>query len=122
MRILLDAHVSGRAIARALRDGGHDVRAPSEEPTLEGLDDPAVLELAVAEGRILVTHDVKDFALLLRLRAEAGRSHAGCVLVHGMAHHEFGRVLPGLDRLFRDRPTQEDWQDVAVFLSPSATR
>lgn len=120
LRILLDAHVSARAVAAALRSDGHDVRAIAEETELEGLDDPDVLGLAVREGRILVTHDVKDFAPLLRTWGESGRTHSGCVLVHGIRHHEFGRVLRGLRRLFVRRPDQNDWTDLAIFLSPVA--
>lgn len=40
MRLLLDAHISGRALAEA----GHDVRAMDSEQQLEGLLDRDVLE------------------------------------------------------------------------------
>jgi hypothetical protein len=120
LRILLDAHVSVRVIATALRSDGHDVRALAEERSLDGLDDPQVLELAAHESRILITHDIKDFAPLLRTWAEAGRTHGGCVMVHGIGHHEFGRVLRGLRRLFAQRPGQNDWIDLPIFLSPAA--
>ena len=36
MRLFLDAHVSGRVIARSLRESGHDVRAANEELQLDG--------------------------------------------------------------------------------------
>ena len=91
--------------------------ALSDHASMEGLDDPDVLELTAAEARVLVTHDVKDFAPLLREWGEAGRSHAGCILVHGLDHRAFGPTLRGLHALFRERPRAEDWRDVAVFLS-----
>lgn len=109
-------------IGAALRDDGHDVLALSEVRELEGLDDPDVLELATREHRILVTHDVKDFAPLLREWAEAGRSHAGCILVHGLDHRAYGRLLRGLRLMFSKRPRAEDWQDLALFLSPRSGR
>ena len=59
LRLLLDAHVSGRVMATALAKRGHDVRALTDEPALEGLDDEDVLRLAVEQDRILVTYDVK---------------------------------------------------------------
>ena len=117
-RLLLDAHISGRVIATRLRRAGHDVRAINEERHLEGLADDEVLALAAEEQRILVTHDVKDFPPLLRSWAEAGKSHAGCVIIHGVGHAEFGRVLRGLNRVLA---AHEEWTDVAVFLTAAMT-
>ena len=45
MRILLDAHISGKTVGKALLDEGHNVRALDSEAELEGLSDPEVLEL-----------------------------------------------------------------------------
>jgi len=57
VRLLLDAHVSARAIASALRERGHDVGAVDEERAL----------------------DVKDFARLVGERVAGGGHHAGCL-------------------------------------------
>lgn len=116
MRLLLDANLSGRRLARPLRDDGHDVMALSERPDLEGLADPEVLALAASEGRILITRNSRDFAPLLRDWAEAGRSHAGCILIWTLGHHEFGRILHGLRHLLDERPEQAAWMDLAVAL------
>lgn len=116
MRLLLDANLSGRRIARPLREDGHDVAALSDRPDLEGLADPEVLALAAAEDRILVTRNSRDFAPLLREWAEAGRSHAGCVLIWTLRHDEFGPILEGIRRLLEERPEQSRWRDVAVAL------
>lgn len=116
MRLLLDAHVSARAIGSALRDRGHDVLALNEHPDLEGLDDPDVLRLAVEEGRIVVTFDVKDFVPLFREWGEAGRTHAGCILVHGIDHRDHGPLLAGLDQLFTRHPNPIHWHDLAMVL------
>lgn len=116
MRLLLDANLSGRRIGRPLRQDGHDVLALSERPDLEGLADPEVLELAAAEDRILVTRNSRDFAPLLRQWAEAGRSHAGGVLIWTLRHDEFGPILEGLRRLLAERPEQSAWRDMAVAL------
>ncbi len=122
MRILLDAHVSGKRIARALRDAGHDVRAITEERDLEGLDDPDVLGLAAREGRILVTFNNRDFVPLLREWSEAGRPHAGCILIFGLDHSRFAQILRGLEQAFSDRPAQEDWTDITQPLWRSQAR
>jgi uncharacterized protein DUF5615 len=58
VRILLDAHISGRTVGKVLAGAGHDVRALDSEAELEGLSDPEVLQLAAAEGRLLVTANV----------------------------------------------------------------
>lgn len=116
MRVLLDANLSGRRIAGPLRADGHDVVALSERPELEGLADPDVLALAAAEERILVTRNSRDFAPLLREWAEAGRSHAGCVLIWTLKHDDFGPILEGLRRLLGERRGQSSWRDVAIAL------
>lgn len=117
MRILLDAHVSGRRIARALRAEGHDVLALNEDVELGALEDPDVLALAAAQERVLVTFNHRHFAPLLREWAEAGRTHAGCIIVYGLDHSEFALVLRGLRRLFHDRPRQESWVDLTDALT-----
>jgi hypothetical protein len=116
VRLPLDSNLSGRRIARPLRADGHDVVALSEHADLEGLADPEVLALAAAEGRILVTRNCRDFAPLLRQWAEAGRSHAGCVLVWTLRRDEFGPILRGLRRVLAERPEPSVWRDLAVAL------
>ena len=69
---MLDAHLSGRAVGKALVESGHDVRALDSESVLEGMEDPAVLELAFAESRVLVTANVSDFEPLLRSGPKRG--------------------------------------------------
>ncbi len=119
MRLLLDAHVSGRRVGGALRMDGHDVRALDEERQLEGLPDDEVLALAAAEQRILVTHNVAHFPAILREWAEASRSHAGVILVYGIGHNEFDLVASGLQRLLELRPSQEAWLDYPAILNRS---
>lgn len=88
--------------------------ALTEPADLEGLADLDVLALAAAEGRILVTRNSRDFAPLLRVWAEAGKVHAGCVVIWTLRHDEFGPILNGFPRLLADRPAQSAWRDLAV--------
>jgi predicted nuclease of predicted toxin-antitoxin system len=55
------------AVVRALRTAGHDVYAIAE--LLPGLDDVAVMGLALRERRVLLTED-KDFGQLVYANAE----------------------------------------------------
>ncbi|HZD24589.1 MAG TPA: DUF5615 family PIN-like protein [Acidimicrobiia bacterium] len=117
VRVLLDAYVSGRVIGRELRKRGHDVLSMADSPALEGLAEIKILEMAATEGRILVTFDVKDFAPLLRMWAEEEWSHSGVIFVHGLDHKNFGRFLEMLNRLFEDRPHQQDWTNTSLLLA-----
>jgi hypothetical protein len=117
MRLLLDAHVSGRRVGGALRAQGHDVRALDEERQLEGLADGEVLALAASEQGILVTHNIAHFPGIIRDWAEAGRSHAGVVLVYGIDHNEFDLLARGLRVLLELRPSQDAWLDYPAVLS-----
>lgn len=97
MKLLLDAHISGRAVGKALVESGHDVRALDSESDLEGMADPEVLELAATEGRVLITANIRDFEPLLRERAGVGRSHAGVILVPPSVRNEdFGVLISGI--------------------------
>ncbi|MFZ0381400.1 MAG: DUF5615 family PIN-like protein, partial [Solirubrobacteraceae bacterium] len=98
MRFLLDAHVSGPRVGQRLTAAGHEVRALDQESALEGLDDDAVLSLASAEERILVTHNIRDFPAILREWAAAERSRAGVILVYGIDHREFDVIVRGIER------------------------
>lgn len=119
MRLLLDAHVSGRRVGGALREHEHDVRALDDERQLEGLPDGEVLALGAAEQRILVTHNIAHFPGILREWAEAARSHAGVILVYGIDHGEFDLIARGVQRLLEQRSSQEAWVDYPAILNRS---
>jgi hypothetical protein len=121
VRLFLDAHISGSRIARALRDRGHDVRAIDEERRLDGSADEKLLGLAAEEERVLVTFDVKDSPVIVRQWAEAGRTHAGCAIVVGIDHGEFGAILRAIEREFAARPEQADWTDLTLFVARSSS-
>jgi hypothetical protein len=117
MRLLLDAHISGSRIADALRERGHDVRAADEERELDGWPDEALLALAADEERVMVSFDVKDFPEIARRWAEAERPHAGCAVVVGIDHGEFGAILRALDQLLEERSDPGEWRDYTCFVS-----
>lgn len=114
MRLLLDADLSPRGIAAPLRDAGHDVLALAEDTSFDGLPDPQVLELATSEQRVLITRNSRDFVPLARQWAEAGRSHAGIILIWTLDHSQFAAILAGIQRQLRQRPTQEQWREITT--------
>ncbi len=119
MKLFLDAHISGPRVASALRERGHDVRAADEERALDGFTDEELLSIAASEERIFVTFDVKDFPVIVRRWAEAGRAHAGCAIVVGIDHGEFGTILDAIARELAARPQPAAWADLTVFLARS---
>jgi predicted nuclease of predicted toxin-antitoxin system len=95
MRFLVDEN-TGPAVARWLRDQGHQVFSVFEEA--RGMDDDAVIQKAYAEGWILLTND-KDFGekvyrerrphkgvVLLRLEDERAASKIRTIQ-HLLRHH-----------------------------------
>ncbi len=107
MRLVLDAHVSGPKVGRALEDLGHDMKATER---MEGVPDDALLEMAARERRILITHNVGDFARLLQQRP-SGRPHAGVILIPGsVPNHEFGAIISSVQRTL-GYLSQEEWVD-----------
>jgi predicted nuclease of predicted toxin-antitoxin system len=117
VRLLLDAHLSPRRVAAALRELGHDVRAAGEERELDGRSDEDLLALAASEERVLVTCDVKDFGRIVRQWAAAERSHAGCAIIVGIDHREFGTIVSALLRELDTRPNPEAWRGYTCFVT-----
>lgn len=109
--------MSSRAVGRPLRERGHDIFALDEHADLEGLDDTDLLELATSEGRILVTHNVRDFPDILRAWAEAGRDHAGCVIVVGIPLNQFGPLFEAIEAALAQEPDQAGWINRPAFAS-----
>jgi hypothetical protein len=120
VRLFLDAHVSARRIATALREH-HDVRAADEERELDGWEDERLLALASEEGRIMVTFNVADFARITTEWAAEGRPHAGCLLIVGIDHAEFGLILRVIEQVLASRPDQQSWLDYSAWGTRSAT-
>jgi hypothetical protein len=120
VRLFLDAHVSARQIAAALRASGHDVRSADEERALDGWEDEPLLELATTEQRVMVTFNVKDFTRLATEWAAGATAHAGILLIVGIDHAEFGLTLRVIQAALAARPTQESWTSYAAWGTRSA--
>ena len=70
-RLLLD-EMYPPLLADMLRDKGHDARAVAASAELAGADDAIVLDAASADGRCLLSENVRDFAVLARYTTHAG--------------------------------------------------
>ena len=125
MRLLLDEHFS-QLVARRLReDGGHDVVAVTERAELVGLDDEALLEVASAERRALVTENAADFLILVQAASASGSPHPGLIVtshrVFPRSKDSIGRLVTALDALVTSHPGDEAPADRVVWLgSPSS--
>jgi predicted nuclease of predicted toxin-antitoxin system len=80
MRTYLDDDLASPALAQALQQAGHDVLRPVDVG-LSGSDDAVHLRRAIAEGRILLTHNYEDFQNLHDLILEAKGHHPGILVV-----------------------------------------
>jgi len=83
-------------IAELLRELGHDALAVDGNRDLRGKADEDLFDLAVAEGRVLVTENVDDFRRLALRHLRSGGSHAGLILT---IETRFPRGLAPIDRL-----------------------
>jgi len=68
-------------IAQQLRPKGCDVISVVADPALVGLPDDQILAYATAEGRALVTANIKEFIPLDTRYRAADQPHAGLILV-----------------------------------------
>src|SRR5262249_32434710 len=100
--LLLDEMFSD-AIAAQLQARQHDVRAVVADPALVGLPDDQVLAHAAAQGRALVTANIKDFMPLNNRYSAAGMSHSGLILVSAntfpQARRSVAAITSALGRL-----------------------
>jgi predicted nuclease of predicted toxin-antitoxin system len=108
IRLLLDADVA-KPLAAPLRSRGYDV-VHAVEVGLRTVTDDRILDVAVAQGRTVLTHNV---ALAHRYAAE-GRHHWGIIL----AKQEAFRVLLRRILTLLARHRAEDLRDTTTWLPP----
>ena len=111
MRLLLDEMLSP-AIARELREPGHDVLAVADHPGWVALPDPEVMTLARTERRAVVTNNLRDYR---PLHAEAiipgGPGHFGMIVMPNTCRRtreDTGRIIAALEAKLAEYPGDED--------------
>lgn len=96
------------AIADGLRRRGVDVTMPGDVGLI-GASDEQHLAFAIAEGRVMVTHD-EDFLAM----AQRGAAHCGIAYCH-MQSRSIGEILGGL-LLIRDCLSPDEIRNHIEFL------
>lgn len=114
MRLLLDEMLSP-AIARELRDRGHDVRAIKGHPEWHALGDRQVIELARRERRVIVTDNLVDLRPLhYEAIAPGGAGDCGMVFMpssYRRTKADTGRIVAALERMLVAYPGESDLAD-----------
>jgi len=102
-RLHLDADVSIRTLQTGLLGRGHDVtRTPNEWMALDASDEMQLLG-ATAQGRCILTFNVRDFVVLARRHPH----HSGIILA-AQTSWSLSGLIAALDRLLTETET-EDW-------------
>jgi predicted nuclease of predicted toxin-antitoxin system len=106
LKLLLD-EMYPSLIARELRARGHDVVSVHESPGSGTLDEQ-VLDHARAEGRAVVTENVRDYRPLAEALLVAGESHAGLVFTteKRWPRRDPGALITALEAMLASTPGQ----------------
>ncbi len=118
MRLILDLHVSGKRVGRALSREGHDVRAADAEgPVFDAMADEDLLAVAAEESRVLVSRNVRDFPRIAGEWARLGKHHSGIIMIPpSIDHAEFGAIASGVGALLAGTGS-DDWRDRFEWLA-----
>jgi predicted nuclease of predicted toxin-antitoxin system len=119
VKLLLDEMLSP-AIARELRDRGHDAQAIGDDPARKALSDPEVLALAQAEHRAVVTNNLRDFRPLHNEAiTPGGPGHYGMIFIPGtyrLTRNDTGKITTALEQLLTQHPGETDLADGEAWL------
>jgi Domain of unknown function (DUF5615) len=122
VKLLTDEHYATE-IAIQLRAAGHDAAAVLELG-MTGTADEALLAFASAQGRALLTNNVRDFATIAVLWAKGGQEHGGLLftsdesLPRGRA--TIGLYVEVLSALFEDNPAKDALRNQVRWLGRPA--
>lgn len=119
MRLLLDEHLA-KVIAAELRLRGIDGLAVTEDPSLIGLQDLALLRRAAVQKRAIVTYDVADFRTNVRELVMLEEGHSGVILLSARRFPQTAAfptaLIDELERLCRDLPEENALAGREVWL------
>jgi predicted nuclease of predicted toxin-antitoxin system len=119
VKLLLDEMLSP-AIARQLRDRGHDAEAVAGHPDREALSDPDVLALARSEHRALVTDNLRDFRPLHHEAiTPGGPGHYGMIFIPGAyrrTRDDTGKITTALENLLTQYPDKDGLANSEAWL------
>lgn len=110
IRLYLDEDVDP-LLAQVLRDRGMDCLSTLEANN-RGLPDPDQLTFATAQGRAILTFNVKDFVDLSREYARFSRHHGGIIVSNHLPFRELLRRM----LLLLERHSHGDLTDKLLWL------
>jgi hypothetical protein len=123
VKLLTDEHYSTQ-IAIQLRAAGHDAVAVLELG-ITGADDEALLILAAAQGRALLTNNVRDFAAISALWARGGQDHRGLLFTSDESlprgRGTIGLYIEVLSGLFDANPAEDALRNQVRWLGRTGT-
>lgn len=105
IRLYLDEDSMDQSLVRALRARGVDVTTALDEDMI-ARDDQEHLACAAAQGRVLYSFNVGDFARLHTRYLTEGTGHAGIILAR-QQQYAVGEQMRRLLRLMATLSTQE---------------
>lgn len=119
MKLLLDEMLTP-AIARELRERGHDVEAVAGHPDFESLSDLELMVVARAEHRAIVTNNVRDFRPLhYEAITPGGPGHFGMIFMSGNYRRtkaDTGRIVGALEAKLTQYPAERDLANGEAWL------
>jgi Domain of unknown function (DUF5615) len=115
-RLMLD-EMFAPALAVALSDLGHDVLAVADRPDLRALTDDKIFAAACADGRWLVTENIKDFRPILLRAVQEGIGVTGILFTSSRtfprSRKNPGPLISALHQWLMagppEPPVTEDW-------------
>jgi hypothetical protein len=119
VKLLLDEMLTP-AIARQLRSRGHDVQSIAGYQQREAMSDSAVLALACAEHRAVVTTNLRDFhPLHHEAIVPGGTGHFGLVFIPGSYRRtkaDTGKIVAALEAILVRYPHERDLANGETWL------
>ena len=113
VKYLFDEDLNGR-IVRGVRRRISDLDSRTvQEADLPEASDPAILDWAATQGRVVITHDHRTMRPCAEDRLKAGMPMTGLILVRQTA--ALGQVIDDLV-LVAKATTAEEWKGTILFL------
>ena len=113
VKYLFDEDLNGR-IVRGMRRRISELDSTTvREAELPEASDPAVLDWAASQGRVVITHDHRTMRPCAEDRLKTGLPMSGLILVRQAA--ALGQVIDDLV-LIAEATTAEEWEGTIVFL------
>lgn len=103
------------ALAEHLSSAGCDTTAISADPERRGASDGEVLALAAAQGRVLVTDNIRDFVPLSNAWAAEGRLHPGMLLISSRTFPMTSTRMGAIAKALMRRHEASTWPSPGQF-------